>query len=492
MEKVNNADIRKSVNRKLIANIGIVFVGILLFLTFFSNTIYTINLPSVILDYPNEGSIKRSASGSGIVDFIATDFYYADYPGKIAFMVSEGDSVSEGDALFAIVADIEDLRLSLDEYKATAERICFQQEKAEADREYAQETLNQLKVESVDSTDVSPVDTSEYDYELESLQLSIDHLQQEVEDLELLLEQGAISKKDLEDKQNELNELNRQLQYVQDRRQKVIEDYNQAVRKSGESMQRSRVQANETYEERKRGLEKSIKDLDYQIAEFMTAVSVNNRDIEKLEEQIHENGRKTVQSDRAGIVTGMDSAIGTGAFIYRGDLSMRIGVVDEGFKAVFRLPETVDYLQVGDAVTFHIRSRSLYNVSGEVKNARIENGQLRVEVHFRADNVISGETAEITVHNTSILYKTLIPNSAVRTDAQGEYLLYVERVESLLGEEFYARRVGFGIAQQDQYNTAGQIYAIDTRIPLIIDSDKPVADGERVRIVGGGELVGIR
>ena len=479
-------------NRRLIANIGVVFVSILLLMTFFSNTIYTFNLASVVLAHSTEGSIKRNASGTGIVNFSTTDYYYAGNSGKIALLVAEGESVAAGNELCTITADLEDLNQSLEENKAAGERLAFQLEKAAADQTYAQESLAQLKVGQAVSSEVSRVDTAEFDYELERLTVSVENAKKDLADLKILYEQGAVPEKDISDKQTTLDDLLRQIEQLNSRKQKAIEDYNRAVRQSNEAAQKSREQAATAYEDRKRELEKSIQDLRYQITECEQSIAANKREIEKYEAQLNANGKITVVSDRAGIVQTRNSNLGNGSFVNKNDLILRVGAKAEGFSAVFGLPENVDYLNVGDAVTFHIRSRSLYNVSGIIRNIRIENGQLRVEVQFQADGVIGGETAEINVHHTSTLYRSLVPNNAVRVDRDGEYLLFVEMVKSLIGNEYYARRVPFRVDQQDDYNTAGSIFSMDDRLPLIVNSDKPVQEGDRVRIVGGNELVGIR
>ena len=491
-KSLNSAGEPTRTNRRLIANIGIVFVSILLLITFFSNTIYTFNLASVVLAHSTEGSIKRSASGTGIVNFSTTDYYYANNSGKIALLITEGDSVETGDELYTITVDPEDLKQSLEENKAAGERLAFQLEKAAADQTYAQESLAQLKVEQVDSTEVSRVDTAEFDYELERLETSAENTQKDLADLNNLYEQGAVPEKDISDKQTALDDLLRQIEQVKSRKQKAVEDHNQAVRQSSDAVQKNRERAAATYEDRKRELEKSIQDLRYQITECEQAIAANSRETEKFEAQQNANGRVTIVSDRAGVIQSRNSNFGDGSFVNKNDLILRIGAKTEGFCAVFGFPENVDYLNVGDAVTFHIRSRSLYNVSGVIRNIRIENGQLRVEVQFQADGVIGGETAEISVHHTSTLYRSLVPNNAVRVDRDGEYLLFVEMVKGLIGNEYYARKVQFRVDQQDDYNTAGSIFSMDDRLPLIVNSDKPVQEGDRVRIVGGNELVGIR
>lgn len=417
-------------NKRLILKIGAIFIGVLLFLTFFSNTIYTFNLPSVVVEYPREGAITRTATGQGVVDFTVKDSYYAKISGKIELLATEGELVAEGSALYSITAadtlNEDIIRLKL--------------EKAQADKAFSQTRLNNLRAGDAD-----------YDNEIQKARLAMEAAQKELADLQLLYEAGAIAQKDLDDKQAVVDNLSLQYQQQYERKQKALLE-----------------------------LEKSVRDLQYQIEEY------------GLELQACAAGEITVAAERSGVVREIGGGVDSGAYIGQNELVMKIGVSSEDLQAVFALPENVDYLKVGDAVALSVKSRNIYNTGGEITRLIMEDGRLKAVVRFTAANVTGGETAEIKVQHTSDLYLKLVPLSAVRSGSFGEYVLYAEKVKSAFGYEYYAASVGIMVETKDNYNAAILLYTRSDNLPVIINSDKPISEGDRVRIVGGSDLVEIR
>jgi len=96
---MNNTGKRKD----WIKNIAIVFLAILLVLTFFSNTIKNYSLPEVAAQYTSSGSITNKIRGSGTVE--ASDPYSVVYKAgrKVASVsVRTGDEVQKGDVLYVL------------------------------------------------------------------------------------------------------------------------------------------------------------------------------------------------------------------------------------------------------------------------------------------------------------------------------------------------------------------------------------------------------
>lgn len=419
-------------NKKLILKIGAIFIGVLLFLTFFSNTIYSFNLPHVVLEYPREGAILRTATGRGIVDFVVKDAYYAEIGGIIELAVLEGEPVSAGSVLYTISA-----QNSLNE-----DMLRLRLEKARQDKAFAQTRLNDLRSGNV-----------EQDKEVEKARLALEAAQKELSDFTLLFEAGAIPQKDLNDKQVAVDNLVLQYQQQTAKKQNALQE-----------------------------LEKSLRDLQFQIEEHEMQLEAGSA------------GKITVTAERGGVVREVGNHIDSGVYISPNEAILKIGITDENYKATFALPDNVDYLNVDDVVALTIKSRNIYNAQGEIRRLFMEEGRLKAEVRFKAEGVSGGETAEIKVHHTSDLYQNLLPLSAFRSDSYGDYALYAERVNGPFGYEYYAKRVNVWENERDNYNVAVWMYlgSGDSKPPVIINSDKPISEGDRVRIVGGSDLVEIR
>ena len=110
----------KPKNREWVKNAAIVFLVILLILTFFSNTIMNIALPEVATQMVNSGTITAKVRGSGTV--VANGFYEvkAKQTREIrSVMVRAGQQVNAGDVLFVLGSgDSEELAAAQEELRS--------------------------------------------------------------------------------------------------------------------------------------------------------------------------------------------------------------------------------------------------------------------------------------------------------------------------------------------------------------------------------------
>ena len=101
----------KSKKRELIKSIAIVFLAVLLVLTFFSNTIMNRSLPEVATQMVQSGTINAKIRGSGTVSANESYEVILDQTREIrSVCVKVGDTVSQGDLLF-VLADAESQEL---------------------------------------------------------------------------------------------------------------------------------------------------------------------------------------------------------------------------------------------------------------------------------------------------------------------------------------------------------------------------------------------
>ena len=92
-----------------------------------------------------------------------------------------------------------------------------------------------------------------------------------------------------------------------------------------------------------------------------------------------------------------------------------------------------------------------------------------------------GQALNISLGQRSAEYEYVVPNSAVREDNNGKFILIVESKSSPLGNRYIASRVDVEVLASDDNNTAisaglfGYEYVITT-------STKPVEAGKQVRL----------
>ena len=96
-------------------------------------------------------------------------------------------------------------------------------------------------------------------------------------------------------------------------------------------------------------------------------------------------------------------------------------------------------------------------------------------------DIESGTQASISIGQRSQNYETIVPNSAIRSDSNGSFVLVVVAKSSPLGNRFVATRVDVTELAKDDVNTAvsGGISAYDM---VLTTSTKPVEDGMLVRL----------
>lgn len=139
----------KSKKRELIKTIAIIFLVILLLLTFFSNTIMNRSLPEVATQSIVGGTINAKIRGSGTVT--ANESYEVNLKQTRtihSICVKVGDTVEQGALLFVLEdGDSEELRSAQEQL--AAQQISYQKQLLSLSKEYAAEdrTVAQLQKE---------------------------------------------------------------------------------------------------------------------------------------------------------------------------------------------------------------------------------------------------------------------------------------------------------------------------------------------------------
>ena len=99
--KMNNEN--RSPRKEVIKNIAIVFLAVLLVLTFFSNTFMNYTLPQVSAVYVSQGTISEQIRGSGTVEAAESYEVKFDQTRTIkSVAVKTGQTINAGDTLFEL------------------------------------------------------------------------------------------------------------------------------------------------------------------------------------------------------------------------------------------------------------------------------------------------------------------------------------------------------------------------------------------------------
>ena len=213
----------KKLHRGWVKNAAIVFLLIMLLLTFFSNSILNRSLPEVAVQYAQSGTINAKIRGTGTVTANQTYDVKLSQSRKIeAVAIKVGDTVEFGDVLFVLGdAESEELKQAQD----ALDELNLQYRKALIDAggsDYAKENyaiqsaekdLANAKAER-DKNYITDAEVQQAEARVDTAKAEVDDLTRQVSDLtnELAsLEGGATdsqiiaAQRALEDKENELS-----------------------------------------------------------------------------------------------------------------------------------------------------------------------------------------------------------------------------------------------------------------------------------------------
>lgn len=127
----------KSKKREIIKTVAIVFLVVLLLLTFFSNTIMNRSLPEVATQSISSGTINAKIRGSGTVAANESYEVVINQTREVReICVRVGDMVSQGDLLF-VLGDVESTELQSAQEQLTSLNLQYQEQLLTLSKEYA-------------------------------------------------------------------------------------------------------------------------------------------------------------------------------------------------------------------------------------------------------------------------------------------------------------------------------------------------------------------
>ena len=170
------------------------------------------------------------------------------------------------------------------------------------------------------------------------------------------------------------------------------------------------------------------------------------------------------------------------------DVLCSIEVPDRGYYLEFSVTnEQARRLRVGDSATVsnyywgNQVQATLRNITVDPKSPQTN----KILTFDLSGDVTSGADLTISVGSKSATYDYIVPNSAIKSDTNGTFVLTVEAKSSPLGNRYIARRVAVEVLAADDSNSAvtGNFgygsYVITT-------SNAPVKNGDLVRLADNG------
>ena len=319
---------------------------------------------------------------------------------------------------------------------------------------------------------------------------------------------------DKDDLQAKVDEIKRNIEQEQKTLSRATEDYNKAINTKKKAVQtalnemNTAKQALDNYnnlseEEKDSMMEESLKadyeskkelynsavadsndtvDLDRSLQDTKDSLKIEeyNKELAKLQPLLDASGK--IVSEKEGIVTSVVAENGG----VTTDTIASIADKNEGYKFVGEIDKINRTLvKQGQTVALNLGS------SGIIENLTIDSisknddnpDTLKVTVVLPVGIGEIDESGEIIVSSKSKKYGTCVPLAALRQgDGDSYYILVVTEKETVLGEELTAKKVDVKVEKRDGEYAAVSDGSLGRNDKIIIDSNKTVEDGDRVRL----------
>ncbi|MDY4104512.1 MAG: biotin/lipoyl-binding protein [Oscillospiraceae bacterium] len=231
-------------------------------------------------------------------------------------------------------------------------------------------------------------------------------------------------------------------------------------------------------DEQKKQDNKNIKLEALDLQEKRYAIADAQETVEQLREDATEPEVKAKVSGVIGSIT-----VTAGKTAEAGTTICTIIVPDMGYNVSFSVTaDQARKVRVGDEASIanyyggDIKA-TLSNIRTDPQNPQTN----RILTFDITGEVEAGTTLNLSVGQKSAQYDTIVPNSAIRSDSNGDFVLVVTSKSSPLGNRYVATRVDVEKIISDDTNTAvtGGLNAYDY---VITTSSKPIKDKDLVRL----------
>jgi len=475
------------------------FIGVLLFLTFFSNTLISLNLPGVVVSEPTHGGVSATFRGSGKVEFAEVFTLFAEDSGRINFAVRPGDRVSYGSVLFTIETDREYLIDRMEDEQSRLDATLINLARTQGDLEFEQSRLRSARanVNQLPATTIHPPDITRFEYEARRLQAAIEQAEDEHQTNIVLFNEGIISQTQLNDSVRRIDQLRESYARNAEEMEVILQRHADTVSDAEEARRLARQQQQQAHNAELESIRHRISNLEHSVRLLENEEADRRRSVQRLYDQIEKDGVMTVYAESHIAVREIPAGLESGMMVQRNQIIMRYANPDSyRFIITAYFPERMGSLPFSTMilhqtrVSINIPAIGEYGISGQVLRSTPGGGHLQKEIAFttarriRGSDLRGGETAEVIFEQIlGEAPELVLPNSAIRRDGMGRYFMYVIREpNTLLGYSYIAQQGrGMFVHEGDRYSTflVGEIEG-----PIIIRSDRPFAHGSRVRVVG--------
>ncbi len=530
--------------REWVKTAAIIFLSVMLVLTFFSQTILNYSLPEVAVQYVESGSITAKIRGTGQVE--SGDPYNVEVKEsrKVqSVAVRVGDEVQKGDVLLYLEdTESEELKAAKEALEAAQDAYDLALLSADVSAELIQEaghnvpttTYRQQITDAQNAVKAEQKKVDEWQAQYDKLSTQISATPGNNANVESETKAYNAAKTNLENKQFALTEAGNLLARIEAQLEYELSiSSGDAVisnlKKQQQDAQKKVNEAKSAVADAQLAHDKAKTALDNKTASGDTSGTVANLQSQQnnvkinldaatkvltekqdaltqllakingvlglqdkyeaiakaqkeLSEQLEKTENATVTAGISGTVTALNVTAGQTTTV--GNPVAVLQPEGKGYYMSFTVTEEqAKRLSVGDRAEL-VNSWRYDNVEvvlASIKPDPQNPGRQRVLNFDISGAVTAGQTLNVSVGEKSANYDLVVPNSAIREDNNGKFVLKVESKSSPLGNRYIATRVDVEVLASNDTQSAIS-GALDGWEYIITTSTKPVEAGKQVRL----------
>lgn len=528
----------KKSRKEWVKNFAIIFLSVLLVLTFFSNTIRNYSLPEVAAQYTNSGSITNKVRGQGTVS--STDPYSVVYKQsrKVdSVSVHVGDEVEKGDVLFVLEeGESDELKKAMEELEGL--KTAYQ--KAVITGQISSNITTAVQSGTTESLESSQKKMQDLKSKIEAHEKEASWIDNQI----TLWTTGSASelteRKSLQDAQANVNAWTTQknitsgnLATAEIALNAARETYYQTVDASGNDIsgndpqKEAFLEAQRKFNECKTAddtantqlansqswLNQAQKTIDDKVAELKRQKEISEKSLEEAKKALtdlttdlttqldlettlasieakqaevdklkSEQGSNEITAPVSGTVLSLNRV--AGETIENGETVATIQVAGKGYTMSMTVTnEQAMLISVGDEA--EVTNSWYYSeVHARIISIRPDPAapSTSKKVTFEVEgDVTNGQNLSVVVGKKTANYDNIVPNSAIKEDSKGKFVYRVNSKPTPLGTRYTVERIDVKVLAEDETQSAISA-ALEGWDYLVTTSSKPLTDGQLVRL----------
>ncbi len=498
---------RKS-RKEWVKTFAIIFLAVLLVLTFFSNTIMNYSLPEVAAQYCYSGSITNKVRGSGYVE--------ADAPYSVVWKesrkVSEvnvriGDEVEKGDIIYLLEEG------DSEEVKQAEEKL------ASLEKAYQREIINS-QISSSITSDVEKngvADTDEIQKMLDSAKKKVTNAEKTIDNIDTEItilnnkitvwsestdnsvaervarDEAAASMAYWDDMKTYYQSIGDNEKYLEaatnynaaagsyDYYNSIINNQLASWRYEITVWNVKKAEAQSTLQDAQDNVNKLISDINTKIGlkDKLDEIEAQKALVESLRK---DQGSAVIEAPVSGTIISLSR--NAGETIANGETVATIQMRGKGYSLTMSVTQDqAKLISIGDEAEI---SNSWWYTDAHARVTAIRpdpNNQRggKLVIFEVTGDVASGQQLSLVVGKKTANYDVIVPNNAIHEDNKGKFIYRVEAKSTPLGTRYTAIRVDVTVLAGDEKESAisGDL---DSWEYIITTSAKPIEDGQLIRL----------